>query len=185
MTLRQQLLAYRPYNEQEQSDRRLMIRYLDLFDDVFTRENEMAHVTASAWIVDPARTHVLMAWHNIYRSWAWLGGHADGERDLLSVCLREVREESGLLTPRAVSGDIFSLEILGVDAHRKRGRHVSTHLHLNVTYLIEADRTEAVQAKPDENSAVRWFALGDVIGAVCEPEMKVVYQKLIDKLAGR
>ena len=183
MTLREQLLAYRPSNEQEESDRRLMLRYMDAFDDVLTRNNEMAHFTASAWIVNPARTKALMAYHNLYNSWAWLGGHADGEEDLLSVCLREVREESGLTQPRAVSGQIYSREILGVDAHRKRGKHVSTHVHLNVTYLIEADEDEAVRAKLDENSGVRWFALDEVLRAVSEPEMRVVYQKLIGKLA--
>ena len=183
MTLREQLLAYQPSNEQEESDRRLMLRYMDAFDDVLTRNNEMAHFTASAWIVNPARTKALMAYHNLYNSWAWLGGHADGEEDLLSVCLREVREESGLTQPRAVSGQIYSLEILGVDAHRKRGKHVSTHVHLNVTYLIEADEDEAVRAKLDEISGVRWFALDEVLRAVSEPEMRVVYQKLIGKLA--
>ena len=183
MTLREQLLAYKPYKEQEESDRRLMLRYMDTFDDVLTRNNEMAHFTASAWVVNPARTKVLMAYHNLYNLWAWLGGHADGEENLLSVCLREVCEESGLISPRAASNQIYSLEILGVDAHRKRGRHVSTHVHLNVTYLIEADEREAVRCKPDENSGVRWFALEEVLDAVSEPEMRIVYQKLIDKLA--
>ena len=183
MVLREQLLAYKPCNEQEESDRRLMLRYMDTFDDVLTRNNEMAHFTASAWVVNPARTKALMAYHNLYNSWAWLGGHADGEADLLSVCLREVREESGLTRPRAVSDQIYSLEILGVDGHRKCGRHVSTHVHLNVTYLIGADEDEAVRAKPDENSGVRWFALDEVLDAVSEPEMRVVYQKLIDKLS--
>ena len=183
MTLREQLLAYKPYKEQEESDRRLMLRYMEAFDDVLTRNNEMAHFTASAWVVNPARTKALMAYHNLYNSWAWLGGHADGEADLLSVCLREVREESGLTRPRAVSGQIYSLEILGVDAHRKRGKYVSAHLHLNVTYLLQADEAQALHEKPDENSGVRWFALPDVLSNIREPEMRVVYQKLMDKCA--
>lgn len=182
MTLREQLLAYQPYNEQEESDRRLMLRYMDTFDDLLTRNNELAHFTSSAWIVNAARTKALMAYHNVYQSWAWLGGHADGESDLLQVCLREVREESGLRAPRALSDQIYSLEILGVDAHRKRGRHVSTHVHLNATYLVEADEREAVHCKPDENSGVRWFALDEVLDAVREPQMRVIYQKLIDKM---
>ena len=35
-----------------------------------------------------------MVYHNIYNSWSWLGGHADGETDLLAVALREVKEEA-------------------------------------------------------------------------------------------
>ena len=63
-----------------------------------------------------------MIYHNIYRSWAWTGGHADGERDLLAVALREAREESGLETLRVLKDGIFSLETLTVDGHIKRGK---------------------------------------------------------------
>ncbi|MFR3922655.1 MAG: NUDIX hydrolase [Dysosmobacter welbionis] len=104
------------------------------------RDNAAGHLTASAWVVSPDRTQVLMAYHNLYDSWSWLGGHADGDRDLLAVSMREVREESGLTAVRPVSPHIYSLEILTVDGHEKRGAYVSSHLHLNVTYLLEATR---------------------------------------------
>ena len=109
--LRAQIEAFAPYNEQEEADRRQMLADMDCFSDLLTRENATAHFTASCWIVNPDRTKVLMAYHNLYQSWAWLGGHADGEADLLSVALREANEESGVLAA-PVSPDIFSLEIL-------------------------------------------------------------------------
>ena len=93
--LRQQLIAYRPWNEQEERDREELLRRLDSHEDLYTRANTAAHFTASAWVVSPDRKQVLMAYHRLYDSWAWLGGHADGDRDLLAVALREVREESG------------------------------------------------------------------------------------------
>ena len=180
MNLEQQLRAFRPANEQEASDRRLMLQYMAMFSNLYTRENEMAHLTASSWVVNPARTKVLMAYHNIYNSWAWLGGHADGMEDLLAVAQKEVLEESGVQTT-PVSSDIFSVEILGVNGHVKRGRYVSTHLHLNVTYLLQAEEDQALHIKPDENSGVRWFALDEVLSNTREPEMRVIYQKLMDK----
>ena len=180
MNLEQQLRAFRPANEQEASDRRLLLQYMAMFSNLYTRENEMAHLTASSWVVNPARTKVLMAYHNIYDSWAWLGGHADGMEDLLAVAQKEVREESGVQTT-PVSSDIFSVEILGVNGHVKRGRYVSTHLHLNVTYLLRAEEDQALHIKPDENSGVRWFALDEVLSNTREPEMRVIYQKLMDK----
>ena len=180
MNLEQQLRAFRPANEQEASDRRLMLQYMAMFSNLYTRENEMAHLTASSWVVNPARTKVLMAYHNIYNSWAWLGGHADGMEDLLAVAQKEVLEESGVQTT-PVSSDIFSVEILGVNGHIKRGRYVSTHLHLNVTYLLQAEEDQALHIKPDENSGVRWFALDEVLSNTREPEMRVIYQKLMDK----
>ena len=182
MTIFDQLRTFSPCNEQEASDRRLILQYADTFSNLFTRENELAHLTASSWIVNPGRTKVLMAYHNIYDSWAWLGGHADGMEDLLAVALKEANEESGVRAV-PVSHDIFSVEILGVAGHVKRGKYVSAHLHLNVTYLLEADEGQQLHEKPDENSGVRWFALSDVLPNTREPEMRVVYQKLMDKCA--
>ena len=183
MGLRDDILAFRPYNEQEETDKRLMLQYMDTFPDLLTRENEMAHFTASCWIVNPARTHALMAFHNLYQSWAWLGGHADGETDLLAVALREVKEEAGIANVRPVSPDIYSLESLTVDGHVKKGQYVSSHLHLNVTYLLEADSDEAVSIKEDENSGVAWFTPEEALAKSTEPWFVThVYAKLIDKL---
>ena len=182
MCLLEQLERYEPYNEQEARDRALLLRALREEADVFTRENDRMHMTASAWVTNEAHDGVLMAYHNIYDSWAWLGGHADGEQELLSVALREAREESGVAHVRPVSEEIYSLEILPVTQHVKRGKFVSAHLHLNLTYLLEADAHDALRCKPDENSGVRWFRPDEVCAAVSEPPMRVIYQKLMDKL---
>ena len=72
--LRQQLIAYRPWNEQEERDREELLRRLDSHEDLYTRANAAAHFTASAWVVSPDRSQVLMAYHRLYDSWAWLGG---------------------------------------------------------------------------------------------------------------
>lgn len=180
--LRAQIEAFCPYNEQETADRQQMLQDIDTFPVLLTRDNATAHFTASCWIVNPDRTKVLMAYHNLYQSWAWLGGHADGMEDLLAVALKEANEESGVQAA-PVLDDIFSVEILGVAGHVKRGKYVSSHLHLNVTYLLQADEAQTLREKPDENSAVRWFALPDVLPNTRESEMRVVYQKLMDKCA--
>ena len=183
MDLMQELAAYRPWNEQEALDRAELLRRLGSGEELYSRDNASAHLTASAWVVSPDRTQVLLAYHNLYDSWAWLGGHADGDRDLLAVALREVREESGLTEVRPVSDRIYSLEILTVDGHEKRGRYVSSHLHLNVTYLLEADPAAPIRPKPDENSRVGWFPLDDAIAASNEPWFRErVYKKLNEKL---
>ena len=182
MTLRETIESFQPSCEQEREDRRMMLKYLDEFSDVLTRANETCHFTGSSWIVNPARTKVLMLYHNIYDSWAWSGGHADGEADMLSVALREAREETGIAHVRPVTRELYSVEILTVNAHVKRGRYVVPHLHLNLTYLLEADDAQAVREKPDENSAVRWFPIEDAPEASSEPDMRVVYRKLNEKL---
>lgn len=183
MTLLQQIENYIPFNEQEARDKQLIATALRQYGDIFTRENEVLHMTASAWAVNRSRDKVLMVYHNIYNSWSWLGGHADGEEDLLAVALREVREESGVQSVQPVTEDIFSLEVLTVDGHQKRGRYVSSHLHLNVTYLLEADDTEPLTVREAENSAVGWFPLEEAVQASSEPWFQVhIYSKLNEKL---
>lgn len=180
---RKQLEAYIPYNEQEEKDKELILRCLALGDAVLTRESTEAHMSASAWVVNKARDKVLMAYHNIYDSWAWTGGHADGEWDFLGVAIREVMEETGVTKVIPISEDIFSLEVLTVDGHEKNGAYVSSHLHLNVTYLLEADENEPIRKKADENSDVGWFGLEECLKAVNEPWMRErIYQKLLDKM---
>lgn len=182
MQLETALAAFQPFNEQEARDREEMLRIVRTCPDCFCRENLQAHFTASAWIVDERREQVLMAYHRIYDAWAWTGGHADGETDLLAVALREAQEETGA-SARPLRRDIFSLEILTVDGHEKRGRYVPSHLHLNVTYLLEACREAPLRSKPDENLSVRWFPLEEALQACTERWMvQRVYSKLNAKL---
>ena len=183
MELIRAIEAFTPWNDQEARDKEETLRRLKSGEALLDRSNTSAHMTASAWVVSPDRKEVLMAYHNLYDSWAWLGGHADGEADMLTVALKEVREESGLKNVRPLSEDIFSLEILAVTGHEKKGEFVSSHLHLNVTYLLEADPADPVRCKEDENKAVGWFPLEGAIAASKEPWFQErVYQKLNAKL---
>lgn len=183
MNLRKKIEQYCPYNEQETVDKQELLRILELDENYFVRENLTAHFTASGWVVSPDRTKTLLAYHNLYDSWAWLGGHADGEQDLLSVAQKEVCEESGLKEAVPVSEDIFSLEILPVFGHEKKGVYVPSHLHLNITFLLEADPETEIHHKPDENSKVGWFALEDVPRVSTEAWfVQRIYGKLIEKI---
>lgn len=184
MNLISQLEAYKPVNNQEKVDKEVMLEALRTNPLIFTRESKLAHMTASAWTLNKKRDKVLMAYHHIYDSWSWLGGHADGQQDLLRVAMREVKEESGVSHVTALIPDIYSIEILTVDGHIKRGEYVPSHLHLNVTYLLEADEHEQLVNKPDENSDVAWFSLSDSIEASSEEWFKDnIYSKLNEKLA--
>lgn len=170
-----------PKCEQEERDRELMLHFLRTNPDAYLRSNTMAHMTASSWVISPDGKHIVMVYHNIYQSWAWTGGHADGDHDLLAVAIREAQEETGLEHLRPVGDGILSLECLTVDGHVKRGKYVSSHLHLNVTYLLRAEET-AVRRKSDENSAVGWFTPEEALAASSEPWMvEHVYRKLVER----
>lgn len=181
-TLREQVERFVPCNEQEERDKAILLHWLDSGEDILTRKNEVAHLTASAWVMSPDRSRVLMAYHNLYDSWAWLGGHADGEADLLAVACREAEEESGVSEVRVVTNEILSIETLCVQGHEKRGKYVPCHLHLNVTYLLEADPAQALTVKPDENSAVAWIAVEDIPQKSTEQWfVERIYPKLCEK----
>ena len=151
--------------------------------DYLSRENHTAHFTASIWTVNPARTKTLMVYHKIYDSWSWIGGHADGAEDLRAVALRELQEETGVRHAILVRPDIFSLEILTVDGHLKKGNYISSHLHLNITFLAEADENETLVVNENENQAVQWWSFEEALQVSTEPWFVTwIYQKLIDKV---
>ena len=182
MAIREDIEKYSPCCEQEERDKSLILKFLDTNPDAFDRSNLSAHMTASAWVVNPKRDKVLMVYHKIYDSWSWTGGHADGEEDLAAVALREVQEETGVKSARLLSNEILSLEILTVDGHEKRGEYVPSHLHMNVTYLIEADDTDTLKICEEENSGVQWFTPEAALKASTEPWfVERIYKKLIKK----
>ena len=145
--LRERIVNYVPYDEQEESDKKYILKFIDTFDDVLTRKNIFGHFCSSAFVVNKNRSKVLMIYHNIYNSWAWPGGHADGESDLLGVAMREVMEETGIKNLKPLSKDFYAIDVLPVKSHIKRGKFVSSHIHLNATYIFEADENEELLSR--------------------------------------
>ena len=130
---------YKPINMQEEQDKKVMLKYLDTFPDCLTRNNEFGHFTSSAFVVNQNHTKVLMAYHNIYKSYSWLGGHVDGSSDTLEVARREAMEESSIKNLKLLTKNLVSLDVIEVCGHIKRGKYVTPHVHLNVTYLFEGN----------------------------------------------
>lgn len=177
------LEQYIPFNEQEAFDQKSMIEFIKRNPDYLLRSNTIAHVTASSIVVNEAMTHVLFAFHNQYKSWGWLGGHNDGDEDCLRVALKETTEESGVTKVRPYDGEIFMIETIMVPNHIKKGKHVSDHLHLNITYLLIADDQQPLVINEAENSNVAWFTFTEAMKNVSEPHMIPIYQKALDKIA--
>ena len=158
---------YVPYNKQEAKDKALILECINKFDNLLTRENTIAHITSSGYIVNKDRTKVLMIYHNIYQTWAWTGGHADGDSDLLHVAIKEAKEETGL----------------NVNGHIKNNQYVSSHLHLSIAYLLEANEDDELIVNEEETSGVKWIPINELHIHCTEPYIvKNVYHKFNKKI---
>ena len=169
---------FKPINEQEENDKRLILEFIKNNDDVLYRENEYAHMTSSGLIFNDKLDKILMVHHNIYNTWAWTGGHADGEGDLLKVAIKEAQEETGVSDIKVLDENIITLDILPVVPHVKRGKFVSGHLHFCISYALMADETSDIRAKLDENSGVKWIKIDELEKYSNEPYLIGVYRKI-------
>ena len=162
--------AYVPQDAQEAADRAMILDYIARFPDILTRNNPIAHISSSGFVVNADASKVLMAHHNIFRVWAWTGGHADGETDLLSVALREAREETGAVHILPLSAEIASVD-----------KYVCAHQHLNVSYLLTADEGDPLRPRAGENTQVAWLDAERMLEITNEWQMDYVYTKLLDR----
>ena len=176
------LKNYKPYNEQEKEDIKLIIKAEEIFGNILTRENNFCHLTSSAFVINKQRSKVLCIYHNIYKSWGWVGGHADGDDDMLYVAQKETREETSLQNFNVINNMPISVEILPVKSHIRKGKYVPAHQHLNITYLFEADENDVIHILEDENSNIGWLTFDELLDNSDEPYMIPVYQKIIEKV---
>lgn len=178
------ILKYVPVNEQEMVDKEIILNYLRTFDNVLDRDNAFGHLTSSAFVVNESITHTLMVNHNIFGGFIYPGGHADGEKDLFSVAVREVSEEVGLIASPLFSKDIFGLQINPVKGHVKCGKYVNAHSHLDIIYLLSVlnEDMKKIRVLESENKDVRWFPLDKCYNEEVIDWVHPVNEKLVKKL---
>jgi 8-oxo-dGTP pyrophosphatase MutT (NUDIX family) len=129
--------------------------FLELIEDplAFQRERLEGHFTGSAWIVNKKRTHTLLTLHRKLNKWLQLGGHADGNENLVEVAMKEAQEESGLKTLKMVDIKIFDIDKHIIPARKD----VPEHYHYDVRFLIEADITDSLQIS-EESKDLAWIS---------------------------
>ena len=181
MSLRSQIENYIPFDEVEEKNKEYLLKWIDTFSDVLTRENEFGHFASSAFVVNREKTKMLVVYHNIYDAWIFPGGHADGDDNLLKVAIREVEEETGLKT-KILDNSIFAISASPIIGHIKRGKYVPAHTHLDVVYLLEADDTEPLIYREDESKGVKWITFEEAIGDNIVDFIRPVHKRLIKKL---
>ena len=132
------------------------------------RTHTPGHLTASAWVVDPTGTEVVLTHHRKLDIWVQLGGHADGDPDLPAVARREVLEESGLEDVQEIADPwwIFDADVHPIPAYRQ----TPAHYHYDIRFAFRAIRREELVIS-DESHDVQWVALADLEGYTREASM--------------
>ena len=152
-----QLMDYRNRWPGESHAVARFIEFLAGNPNAFERSLQTGHITGSAWLVDATGHHVLLTHHKKLNKWIQLGGHADGDGDVLAVAMREAREESGLRSIEPVS-----LQIFDVDVHQIPARPTEPkHLHWDVRYALRSTDTEPPSLS-DESHKLRWVEIAEL-----------------------
>lgn len=178
-----EIQSFSPYTQEEAEAKEILLANIRKYGDaILSRDCEAGHITCSGFILSPDCRKTLMAYHLIYRSVGWTGGHADGDDDLLGAALREAMEETSVTRIFPQSRKILSVDILPVPPHEKRGKPVPAHLHFNVTYGLLAPENQKIAEKPDENRNVMWLSEEEVQDRCTEPQMLPIYEKLFSRM---
>lgn len=156
MTLNDLLNQYTPVFEEEKKTKEDMLQFLKMNHDCFERSCIPGHFTGSAWLLNKDHTHALLLHHKKLNKWLQLGGHCDGDLDVLAVAIREAQEESGIMGIEPLSTEIFDIDIHIIPARKDEPEH----LHLDVRFLLCVTTDETI-VKNEESIALQWFSKED------------------------
>lgn len=181
-----EISKYKPFNEQEKKDKKVILDFIDCFNNVITRNNNFGHITASAFVVNEDFTHALLVDHNIFGGYIYPGGHADGIYNLLEVAIREVKEETGLeVTP--FTNSIFALHALPIKGHIKKNKYVNAHIHYDILYLMIAknEDMDKIRILESENSNIKWANLEECYNDLAVDWIKPINKKIVEKIKSK
>ncbi|MDR3156015.1 MAG: NUDIX hydrolase [Holosporaceae bacterium] len=151
--LRKKLKRYNPEDEIEIAARAKMLDFLNSHEDCFERSLSIGHFTGSCWLVNCDETKFLLTLHKKMGFWLQLGGHADGDHDLVRVSLKEAYEESGLRNIELLSEEIFDIGVHLIPEYKE----IPAHYHYDVRFLLKTTNGDDDIQISDESTDLRWF----------------------------
>jgi len=166
------LESYHPINKKDEEQAHKITAFIETNDNCFERSNLKGHLTGSAWLTDPEGRCVLLTHHKKLNKWLQLGGHADGNPDLLLVALREAREESGLQDIRALSNEIFDVDIHFIPALEA----APSHFHYDIRFALQSESSHPISVG-HESHGLAWVEIGQIEGVTAEKSLLRMAQK--------
>ncbi len=154
--------AERHPDEGEVVDR--FVSFVTAHERCFERDCWAGHITGSAWLVNEARSHVLLTHHRKLGAWFQLGGHSDGESNTLLAAQKEAEEESGLPV-RVLDAQIFDLDVHEIPARKSD----PAHFHYDVRFVFQAEREDF--AVSEESLDLAWVQVANLSAYTSEISM--------------
>ncbi len=143
---------YFPEASEEIESKQKMIAFIQENPDCFERTLEYGHITGSAWLLNDDCSKALLMHHHKLDLWVQLGGHCDGDSNVLQVALKEAQEESGIEKIVPVSCDIFDIDIHHIPGNSRE----KEHYHYDVRFLLRVVGNEQV-IQNSESKELRWI----------------------------
>jgi 8-oxo-dGTP pyrophosphatase MutT (NUDIX family) len=151
-TLLDLLRNYSPVIPEEVEAKKTMIDFIQKNPHCFERWLESGHITAGGLLLDKNGTHALLTHHAILDDWYQLGGHCDGDSNVLRSALREAQEESGIMEIEPVQEGIFDIDVHLIPAYKE----TKEHYHYDVRFLFRVT-SDAQIIKSSESHDLRWI----------------------------
>ena len=130
-----------------------MLEFLHTCENCFFRECQVGHFTASAFLLNQKKDKTLLMHHTKLDKWLQLGGHCDGDHNVLQVAIKEAQEESGIHTIKALSKQIFDIDIHLIPQFKS----IPAHYHFDVRFLLYSEKDEPVVSNK-ESKELKWFS---------------------------
>lgn len=170
----QDFYAYEAFDATEKKHQKRIIQFLEKTAQPYHRETTAGHMTASCWVVSPDHQQVLMMHHRKLDKWLQIGGHADGETNLIKVARQELEEESGAADFQLQSTAIFDVDVHLIPARKQEPEH----FHHDVRFLFKAD-PNTLQLHPNhESKAMQWVRIKQIETLTQEPSILRMVEKM-------
>jgi 8-oxo-dGTP pyrophosphatase MutT (NUDIX family) len=147
------LQNYLPKDHDEQEFKKRMVEFIEEYPNCFERSLNIGHITASAWLLNKDHSKALLMHHSKLEKWFQLGGHCDGNQDVLAVAIKEAQEESGMVNIAPISNNIFDIDIHLIPENPKE----KAHYHYDVRFLLKVTSDEQV-IQNNESKELRWIS---------------------------
>lgn len=177
------LRNFKPYDEKEASDIKKIVELVKKYENIFSRESGMAHVTGSALVVNPRTKRFLLHEHKRLKKWLQFGGHADGETNLPDVAMKEAKEETGLSDLKFATNKSIPVDIeLQTITETKEGVE---HFHLDFRYILFTEAIKVPSPNESESQILRFFSFKEINGldVKLDPSLRRLAKKAENLLA--